>query len=327
MARQSTASPTLEPAARQLAEDTAAHPRIYEVPPEQGRDILAGLQSGAGVARPEVSEEWLTVPGGPTGSVRTRLVRPRDATGVLPVIFYIHGAGWVFGDENTHDRLVRELATGVNAAVVYPVYDRAPEAKYPTAVEQNYAVAQWVAAQGAEHRLDAARIAVCGDSVGGDMAAVLALMAKDRGEIPLRAMVLLYPVTDANFETGSYRQFQEGYYLTRDAMRWFWEQYTVDASQRDQVYAAPLRASLEQLRGLPPTLVITDEADVLRDEGEAFAAKLREAGVDVTAVRVLGMVHDFLMLDSLRDCKGTRVARHLAVEALRHALRDGVAHG
>ncbi len=317
-----THTPVLEPAARRLAEDTAAHPRIYEVPPDAGRDILADLQSGDGVAKPDVDEQWVTVPGGPTGSVRARILRPRGAVGTLPVIFYIHGAGWVFGDENTHDRLVRELAVGAEAAVVFPLYDRSPEAKYPTAIEQNYAVGQWVAREGDRHGLAGDRLAVCGDSVGGDMAAVFALMAAERGGVRPRAMVLLYPVTDANFETPSYQQFAEGYYLTRDAMRWFWEQYTQSPDQRSDMYASPLRAPAERLRALPPTLVITDEADVLRDEGEAFAAKLREAGVDVTAVRVLGMVHDFLMLDSLRECRGAKVARHLAIEALRHALHS-----
>jgi acetyl esterase len=312
--------PALEPAARRLIEDTAPHPRIYEVPPEQGRDILAGLQSGEGVDRPDVEERWVDVPGGPTGTVRTRVLRPAGATGKLPVILYIHGAGWVFGDENTHDRLVRELAVGAEAAAVFPVYDRSPEARYPTAVEQNHAVGRWIVEHGAEYDLDGSRLAVCGDSVGGNMAAVFAMMAKERGEIDVRAQVLLYPVTDANFETQSYRQFADGYYLTRDGMRWFWDQYTTDQKQRSEVHASPLRATRDQLRGLPTTLVITAEADVLRDEGEAYAAKLRAAGVDVTAVRVLGMVHDFLMLDSLRDCHGTKVARTLTTDALRQAL-------
>ncbi|MEU1709064.1 alpha/beta hydrolase [Streptomyces sp. NPDC005706] len=313
-------TPRLEPAARELADATAAHPRIYEVPPAQGRDILAGLQSGEGVDKPAVDESWTDVDAGEWGTVRVRVVKPGGAEGPLPVIFYIHGAGWVFGDENTHDRLVRELAVGTDAAAVFPVYDRAPEARYPTQIEQNYAVARWVVEHGAELGLDASRMVVCGDSVGGNMSAVLAQMAKDRGDVRLAAQVLLYPVTDANFDTASYLQFAEGYYLTRDGMLWFWDQYTTDDSQRKERYASPLRASLDDLRDLPPAVVITDEADVLRDEGEAYAARLREAGVPVTAVRVLGMVHDFLMLDSLRDCHATGVARRIAVGAIRNAL-------
>ncbi|MFJ6215698.1 alpha/beta hydrolase [Streptomyces sp. NPDC092296] len=318
--------PVLEAAARELAEATSPHPRIYEVPPEQGRGILADLQSGKGVERPEVDEEWITVDAGRYGRVPTRVIRPKGATGTLPVVLFLHGAGWVFGDEATHDRLVRELAVGAEAAVVFPVFDRAPEAKYPTQIEQNWAVGRWIVSEGAGHGLDGSRLAVCGDSVGGNMAAVFALMAKERGGVRLSAQVLLYPVTDANFDTPSYQQFAEGYYLTRDGMRWFWDQYTTDQAQRREVYASPLRASVDQLHGLPTTLVITDEADVLRDEGEAYAAKLRQAGVNVTAVRVLGVVHDFLMLDSLRHCRATNVARHLAADTLYSTLHAKQRH-
>ncbi|WP_278262518.1 alpha/beta hydrolase [Nocardia sp. AG03] len=313
-------TPYLEPAAKELAEATDPHPRIYEVPPEQGRKILADLQSGEGVPRPDVDEEWVEVDAGEWGTVRTRIIRPKGTTGPLPVVFYIHGAGWVFGDENTHDRLFRELAVGADAAGVFPVYDRAPEKGYPTQVEQNYAVGQWVLRHGAEHGLDTTRIAVTGESVGGCMSAVFALMNKDRGGIDLKAQVLLYPVTNADFDTPSYLQFAEGYYLTRDGMQWFWDAYTTDPAQRAEKYASPLQAPLEDLKGLPTTLVITDEADVLRDEGEQYANKLREAGVDVTSVRVAGMVHDFLLLDSLRDTRAANVARTLAIDALKTAL-------
>ncbi|MFF2083990.1 alpha/beta hydrolase [Nocardia sp. NPDC058176] len=313
-------TPYLEPAAKELAEATDPHPRIYEVPPEQGRQILVDLQSGEGVPRPEVDEEWVDVDAGEWGTVRTRIIRPKGVSGPLPVVFYIHGAGWVLGDDKTHDRLFRELAVGAGAAGVFPVYDRAPEHHYPTQVEQNYAVGQWVLEHGAEHGLDTSRIAVTGESVGGCMSAVFALMNKDRGGIDLKAQVLLYPVTNADFDTPSYLQFAEGYYLTRDAMKWFWDAYTTDLDQRTEKYASPLQASLEDLKGLPTTLVITDEADVLRDEGEQYANKLREAGVDVTSVRVAGMVHDFLLLDSLRDTRAANVARTLAIDALRTAL-------
>lgn len=256
------------------------------------------------------------------GTVRTRIIRPKGVTGPLPVLFYIHGAGWVFGDDKTHDRLFRELTVGAGAAGVFPVYDRAPEAKYPTQVEQNYAVGRWVLEHGAEHDLDTSSIAVTGESVGGCMSAVFALMNKDRGGIDLKAQCLLYPVTDADFDTPSYNQFAEGYYLTRDAMKWFWDAYTSEPSERNEVYAAPLQASLSELEGLPPTLVITDEADVLRDEGEKYANKLREAGIDVTSVRVAGMVHDFLLLDSLRDTRAANIARKIAIDFLGTALHD-----
>lgn len=313
-------TPVLEPEAQQLADDTAAHPRIYEVPPEEGRQILLDLQSGEGVERPDVDEEWVDVDAGEWGTVRTRIIRPKGASGPLPVVFYIHGAGWVFGDDQTHDRLFRELVVGADAAGVFPVYDRAPEAKYPTQVEQNYAVGQWVMEHGAEHGLDTSRIAVTGESVGGCMSAVFANMNQERGGIDLKAQVLLYPVANADFDTPSYLQFAEGYYLTREGMQWFWDAYTTDPAQRAEPHASPLQTPVEDLKGLPTTLVITDEADVLRDEGEQYANKLREAGVDVTCVRVAGMVHDFLLLDALRDTKAANVARTLAVDALRTAL-------
>ncbi|MFK0221204.1 alpha/beta hydrolase [Streptomyces vinaceus] len=312
--------PVLEDAAQAFADATAEPPFLYEIPVAEGRKAVEGVQSGDGVTLPSVDEEWTVVPGGPTGEVRTRIVRPRGATGVLPVVLYIHGAGWVFGDAHTHDRLVRELAVGANAAVVFPDYDRSPEARYPVAIEQNYAVARWITTEGAARNLDPARIAVAGDSVGGNMSAALTLMAKERGDVRLAAQVLFYPVTDASFDTASYGQFAEGYFLRRDAMRWFWDQYTADEAERGQITASPLRATIEELTGLPPALVITAEADVLRDEGEAYAARLREAGVPVTALRALGTIHDFVMLDALRDTRAARTAVRLAADTLREAL-------
>jgi acetyl esterase len=212
---------------------------------------------------------------------------------------------------------------GANAAVVFPEYDLSPEARYPVAIEQNYTVAQWVVQQGATKDLDPTRIAVVGDSVGGNMTAALTLMAKQRGDVPLLQQVLFYPVTDAAFDTGSYDQFATGYFLRRDGMQWFWDQYTTDEAERAQITASPLRATTEQLTGLPPALVITGEADVLRDEGEAYANKLREAGVAVTAVRFQGIIHDFVMLNALRETHAAEAAITLAVETLRRALASG----
>ncbi|MYV65306.1 alpha/beta hydrolase fold domain-containing protein, partial [Streptomyces sp. SID2131] len=285
-----------------------------------GRKAVDDVQGGEGVPLPAVDEEWVTVHGGPTGDVRARIVRPRGSTGPLPVVLYVHGAGWVFGNAHTHDRLVRELAVGAGAAVVFPEYDLSPEARYPVAVEQNYTVAQWVAREGHHKDLDGTRIAVAGDSVGGNMTAALTLMAKRRGDVRLLQQVLFYPVTDASCDTASYDEFAEGYFLRREAMGWFWDQYTTDPAERAQITASPLRASAEQLAGLPPALVITAEADVLRDEGEAYAARLRAAGVPVTALRVLGTIHDFVMLNALRETHAAELAIGLAVTTLRKAL-------
>ncbi|MGP4043143.1 alpha/beta hydrolase [Streptomyces sp. 2A115] len=311
--------PVLEPAAAAFVEATANPPYLFELPPAEGRKAVDEVQSGD-IEMPAIDEEWITVQGGPTGSVRARIVKPAGTEGTLPVILYIHGAGWVFGNAHTHDRLVRELAVGAEAAVVFPEYDLSPEARYPVAIEQNYTVAKWVVEQGATKNLDATRFAAVGDSVGGNMTAALTLMAKERGDVPLVQQVLFYPVTDANFDTGSYHQFAEGYYLRRDGMQWFWDQYTTDEKQRAEITASPLRATTEQLTGLPPALVITGEADVLRDEGEAYANKLRQAGVPVTAIRYQATIHDFVMLNTLRETHAAEAAITQAITTLLTAL-------
>ncbi|MFD5243555.1 alpha/beta hydrolase [Amycolatopsis sp. NPDC058340] len=314
-----TANPhnlALEPAAQAFVEATATPPFLFQLPPEEGRKAVDEVQGGD-VELPAADVETTHVDG-----VEVRIVRPQGVTGPLPVIVYIHGAGWVFGNFHTHERLVRELAVGAGAAVVFPEYDRSPEARYPVAIEQNYAVAKWVAEHGAENGLDATKIAIAGDSVGGNMTAALTLLAKQRGDVVFRQQVLFYPVTDASFETESYRRFAEGYFLALDGMKWFWDQYTTDPAQRAEITASPLRASLDELAGLPPALVITAEADVLRDEGEAYAAKLRQAGVPVTAVRYQGIVHDFVMLNTLRETHAAEAAISQAIGVLRTALTD-----
>lgn len=309
----------LEPAAQAFVEATSEPPFLYQLPVAEGRAAVDGVQDDP-IFKPEVDEEWIDVPGGPAGDVKVRIVKPKGASGVLPVILYVHGAGWVFGDAHTHDRLVRDLAIGAEAAVVFPEYDRAPEFQYPHQIEQAYAVAQWVTKHGAEKGLDGSRIAVAGDSVGGNMSAALTLLAKERGDVGFVFQVLFYPVTNADFDTASYHDFAEGYFLARDGMKWFWDQYTTDPAQRAEITASPLRATTEDLAGLPPALVITAEADVLRDEGEAYAANLRRAGVDVTATRYLGIVHDFVMVNSLHETAAAKAAIAQAVGALRAAF-------
>jgi acetyl esterase/lipase len=267
-----------------------------------------------------VDDRWITVPT-EVGDVRVRIVRPPGA-GTLPVILYMHGGGWVLGNADTHDRLVRELAVGTDAAVVFVEYDRSPEARYPVAIEQGYATARWIVREGAANQLDADRIAVAGDSVGGGMTAALALMASERGDVRFVLQSMYYPVTDARMDTASYEQFAEGYFLTAKAMAWFWDAYLPEHDRRSEPYASPLRASDEQLAGLPPAFVIVDEADVLRDEGEAYAARLRAAGVAVTTVRYDGITHDFMMLNPLSDTHATRAAVAQANSILRAALHS-----
>ncbi|HAN23733.1 MAG: esterase [Microbacterium sp.] len=309
----------LEPAAQAFVDATSEPPFLYQLAPADGRAAVDGVQDEP-IEKPEIDEEWVEIAGGPSGSVKVRIVRPAGATGVLPVVLYTHGAGWVFGDAHTHDRLVRDLAVGARAAVVFPEYDRSPEVRYPHAIEQVWATAQWIVSDGASHDLDAAKLAVAGDSVGGNMTAALTLLAKQRGGVSPVAQVLFYPVTDAAFDTPSYETFAEGYFLARDGMRWFWDQYTTSESDRAQITASPLRAELSDLAGLPQALVITAEADVLRDEGEAYAAKLRQAGVPTTAVRYQGIVHDFVMVNSLHATQAATAAVAQAVWFLRQAF-------
>ncbi|GAC1426527.1 MAG: alpha/beta hydrolase [Candidatus Velthaea sp.] len=297
----------------------AGGPPIYTLSPTAARKVLEGAQSGP-VAKLPADIDDRTIPGGPTGPVSVRIVRPKGATEALPAIVYLHGGGWILGSSNTHDRLIREIANGAHAAVIFVNYTPSPEARYPVAIEQSYAVAKFVSAHGKELNVDSSRLAIGGDSVGGDMSAALTLLAKERGGPKFRYQVLLYPVTDANFETGSYNQFANGPWLTKPAMKWFWDAYAPNVAERAKPTASPLHATLDQLTGLPPALVITDENDVLRDEGEAYAHKLMQAGVDVTAVREVGTIHDFAMLNALAETPAARNAIALTNSKLREAF-------
>jgi acetyl esterase len=235
-------------------------------------------------------------------------------------VIYFHGGGWVLGDKETHDRLVRELVNATQSTIVFVDYDRSPETRYPLAIEQAYSATVWVAEQGASIGVDTSRLAVAGDNVGGNMAAVVTLLVRERQGPKINFQALLYPVTDANLDNGSYRQFGDGRYWPSTAgMAWFWDSY-VAADQRQEPTVSPLQASVAQLQGLPPALVITAENDVLRDEGEAYAHKLIEAGVLVTATRYLGTIHDFMMLNALAETPAARAAIAQASAALRNAF-------
>lgn len=308
----------LEPEAQAIADATANPPYFYEMTPEQARKVLDDVQSQP-IDRPDVEEKWITVPAG-VGDVRVRIVTPVASMEPLPVILYIHGGGWVLGNAQTHDRLVRDLATGVDAAVVFVEYDRSPEARYPVAIEQAYATARWITAHGAEEGLDPFRLAVAGDSVGGNMAAAVAIMAKQRGDVTFCHQSLYYPVTDAAQDTDSYAEFADGPFLLAKSMAWFWDAYLPDQDRRGDITASPLRASLEELSGLPEAFVVVDENDVLRDEGEAYARRLLEAGVRTTSVRYNATIHDFMMLNPLRPSAASTGAIEQAVHVLRQAF-------
>ncbi|MHC8287651.1 alpha/beta hydrolase [Pseudomonas sp. XS1P51] len=293
---------------------------MEQLTPKEARAVLVGAQAGVKLTLPkaDVSEKTIQVDGQP---LNLTIVRPAGVKGELPVFMFFHGGGWVLGDFPTHERLVRDLVVGSGAAAVFVNYTPSPEAHYPVAINQAYAATKWVAEHGKEINVDGKRLAVAGNSVGGNMAAVVALMAKDKGTPAIKFQVLLWPVTDASFETASYNQFAEGHFLTKNMMKWFWDNYTTDAKQRNEIYASPLRATTAQLKGLPPALVQTAGADVLRDEGEAYARKLDEAGVPVTAVRYNGMIHDYGLLNVVNQVPAVRSAMLQASEELKQHLK------
>jgi acetyl esterase len=313
------AAPVLEPTTQKFIDGLAGGKPIYTVSPQAAREVLLGAQSGP-IELAAVSIEDRLLPVGPTGQTRIRVIRPEHITDTLPVILYFHGAGWVMGDTKTHDRLVRELATGAMATVVFVDYERSPENRYPVAIEQDYAVTDYVAKHPKEFNADASRLAIAGDSVGGNMAAVVSLLAEERKGPVIKAQLLFYPVTDARMSDGSYQTFTNGPWLTKPAMVWFWDAYLPDVEARKDVHVSPLNATPEQLKGLPPALVITAENDVLRDEGEAYARKLTVAGVTVTSTRYNGTIHDFVMLNALAHTPATRAAIAQANAFLRNAF-------
>src|SRR5262245_41176853 len=294
-------------------------PPLSQLSPAAAHKVLTDLQSQP-IRLPDAQIEDVVWPVGPTGQTRIRIVRPATAraTEVLPVILYTHGGGWVLGDKITHDRLVREIANGVGATVIFVDYVNAPEAKYPKQQEQAYASLLYTVEHASELRVDPSRLAIMGDSVGGHMAAVVTLMAKRRGGPKIRFQVLLYPVVDYVSENDSYQTFANGPWLTAASAKWFFDQEGFTGKETDGI-AWPLRASIEDLRGLPDALVIVD-GDVLRDEGEAYADKLTEAGVRVTSVRYNETIHDFAMLNPLASTPATRAAIQQAIEALKPAL-------
>ncbi|MBS5064834.1 MAG: alpha/beta hydrolase [Hungatella hathewayi] len=304
---------SLEPAAEAVSAASAKPPLIFELPPSVGREKLEETQNQPVSMYPaEISSYMVNT--GTWGRIPMYLVIPECVREPADVIFYIHGAGWVFGSFHTHEKLVRELAARTGCMVVFPEYSRSPEARYPVAIEQCFSVLfylqQMLSSIGINMNPDT--LTVAGDSVGGNMAIAMTLMTKYRRGPKIQKQLLYYPVTNACFGTGSYCEFAEGYYLYREGMKWFWNQYARNPRDRSQITASPLLAACEQLKGLPEALIINGEADVLRDEGEAYARALRCAGVSVTAVRFQAMIHDFVMLHSLDQTNACRAAMDLS---------------
>ncbi|MBN3725234.1 alpha/beta hydrolase [Burkholderia sp. Ac-20379] len=294
-------------------------PGLETLSPEKARQVLVGAQnsvkvdlSGIEVTNRTIEQDGLSVP--------VTIVRPEGVKGTLPVFMFFHGGGWILGDFPTHERLVRDLVVQSGAVAVFVNYTPSPEARYPVAINQAYAATKWVAAHGDEIGVDGSRLAVVGNSVGGNMAAVVSLMAKDKHGPAIRFQGLLWPVTDHDFNDGSYLAYQKDHFLTRPMMKWFWDAYTKQEAQRNEIYASPLRASTDELKGLPPALIEVAQFDVLRDEGEAYGRKLDAAGVEATTTRYNGTIHDFGLLNALAEDPPTRAAMKAMADQLKARL-------
>jgi acetyl esterase/lipase len=293
---------------------------MEDLSPKEARQLLVGLQASAKVDLPpaRVTTKRIDYEG---QQVDLTVVHPARPEKTVPAFMFFHGGGWLLGDFPTHERFVRDLVAYSGAAAVFVNYTPSPEAQYPVAINQAYGATKWVAEHGPEINVDGQRLAVVGNSVGGNMAAVVSLMAKDRGGPDICFQALMWPVTDAYFDTESYQEYSEGRFLTRNMMKWFWDNYTTDPGERGEIYASPLRAMTEELRGLPPALVQTAGNDVLRDEGEEYARKLDAAGVEVTAVRYSGMIHDWGLLNPLSQVPAVRASLLQVGEELKRRLR------
>jgi len=306
---------SLEPEALKVCIENAKCPLIFQVPPEEGRARLEKAQDSPVYKYPAIikkssvmTDDW--------GCIPVYYVVPENLCGVANVIYYIHGAGWVFGSFHTHEKLVRELAARTNCIVVFPEYSRSPEAKYPTAVRQCYhllcKLPQLLSEAGFQG--DLSHLTVAGDSVGGNMATIMTILAKKQNGPKIHKQLLYYPVTDACFNTHSYYEFATDYYLYRAGMMWFWSQYTCSKLERNEITASPLLASKKDLEDLPEVMILNGEADVLRTEGEQYARKLREAGNQVTAVGFQAIIHDFVVLNALDQTKACRAAMDLSTD-------------
>lgn len=307
--------PHLSPAVKEFLKPlNAGGPPVESLPVPDARKVLVDAQAAVkvDVSGIDVSEKTITTDG---FTIKLHIVRPEGVKEKLPVFIFIHGGGWVLGDFPTHKRLVRDLVVASGYASVFVNYTPSPDAKYPQAVNEIFAVTKWVAENGDEINVDGKNLAVVGNSVGGNMTAVTTLKAKEHGGPAIKLQILLWPIVDAGFDTESYRLFGEQRFLTTSLMKWLYDQYTKDPKQRKEIYASPLQATVEQLKGLPPALIQVAENDILRDEGEAYGRKLDEAGVTVTTIRYNGVIHDWGMLNGMAEIPGTRsLILHAAAE-------------
>ena len=283
----------------------AGGPPVESLPREAARKALIDAQASVDVdlSGIDISEKMINADG---HSIKLNIVRPKGVKEKLPVFIFLHGGGWILGDFPTHKRMVRDLVVLSGYASVFVNYTPSPEAHYPQPTNEIYAATKWVAEHGDEINVDGKNLAVVGNSVGGNMTAVTALKAKENNVPKIKLLVMMWPLTDAEFNTESYKKYGKDRFLTTSLMKWMYDQYTTDLKARKEIYASPLKASIDQLKGLPPTLIQVAENDILRDEGEAFGRKLDQAGVPVTTIRYNGMIHDFGLLNALAELPTTR---------------------
>jgi acetyl esterase len=274
-------------------------PGLETLPPADARQILIGGQKSVKIdySGIEETEKTITADG---YEVKLNIVKPEgNKNDKLPLFIFIHGGGWILGDYPTHKRMVRDLVVLSGAAGVFINYSPSPEAHYPQAINEIYAATKWIAENGKEIGVDGKNMAIVGNSVGGNMSAVTAIKAKEQNGPKIKLQILMWPVTHATFDTESYAQYGEDRFLTTPVMKWMYDAYTTNEENKKEIYISPLNATLEQLQGLPPALIQVAEADILRDEGEAYGRKLDGAGVTVTTIRYNGMIHDFGLLNPL----------------------------
>ena len=297
-------------------------PSLETLSKEDARQVLIGAQASVEVDLSGIEESEKTINAGGY-EIKLNIVRPEGVKEALPVFMFIHGGGWILGDYQTHQRLVRDLVVRSGAAAVFVNYTPSPEAQYPTAINEIYAATKWVYQNSSEINVDRNRLAIVGNSVGGNMSAVTALRAKNDAELDIKAQILLWPVTDATFSQESYKSYAKDRFLTTNIMKWMWDQYTTDAKERASIYASPLQASIDDLKGVAPAVIVVAENDILRDEAEAYGRKLDQAGVEVSTVRFNGTIHDFGLLNvlahlpstqSMLDFAGNQIKKYLNQE-------------
>lgn len=292
---------------------------LETLPPEEARQVLVGAQKSVKFDYSDIEESEKTITQDGI-SVKIHIVKPKGAKAGLPVFMFFHGGGWVLGDFPTHKRLVRDLVVNSGAVAVFPDYTPSPEARFPVAINEAYAATKWVAEHGKEIGVDGSKLAVAGNSVGGNMATVVALMAKDKKGPHLVQQILLWPVTDSDFSRASYTKFAQERFLTTPLMKWMWDNYLPDLAERNNKYASPLKASEAELKGLPPALVQVAENDILHDEGVAYGRKLDDAGVVTTLTEYKGFIHDYGMLNPLAHIPAVQASVLDAATALKKAL-------